>query len=251
MAPLTLPRVHWGSQDATRRALVVHGLGSSAATCWQITEALAENGWSATAVDLRGHGSAPRGSRYRITDFAEDLLYTTPLGGGHWDVVIGHSIGAASAVVAAHQSPSWTQKLVLLDPALELGDSTRNMVLENQRQGHLHLGVEDIATQNPHWHPLDVELKVHAHTHASLFALEHAVFDNDPWKVTDEARGLSIPTHVIGADPLQGSMFCNEYAASMVAANSHLTYQVIEGAGHSVHRDKPEETNAAILGFLG
>jgi pimeloyl-ACP methyl ester carboxylesterase len=37
----------------------------------------------------------------------------------------------------------------------------------------------------------------------------------------------------------------------MVAANPHLTYQVIEGAGHSVHRDKPEETNAAILGFLG
>jgi alpha-beta hydrolase superfamily lysophospholipase len=59
MVALTLPRLHWGEESATRKALVVHGLGSSAATTWQVSEALAEAGWSATAVDLRGHGLAP------------------------------------------------------------------------------------------------------------------------------------------------------------------------------------------------
>ena len=229
----------------------MHGLGSSAATTWQVSEALAGAGWSVTAIDLRGHGSAPRASSYRIADFAEDLRHTTPDGGGIWDVVIGHSIGAASAVVAAHQDPSWTKRLILLDPALELGDATREQVLENQRQGHLHQGVDDIRQANPHWHPLDVEIKVQAHRQASLFALEHAVFDNDPWNVTREATTVTIPTHVIGADPSQGSMFCNDYAKRMVEANDQMTYEVIEGAGHSVHRDKPQDTIAAILRYLG
>ena len=250
MVALTLPRLQWGDEEAPRRALVVHGLGSSAATTWRVSEALAEAGWSATAVDLRGHGSAPRGSSYRIEDFAEDLAATTPSGGGAWDVVIGHSIGAASSVLAATTSPSWTARLILLDPALELGEATKQQVLENQRQGHLHQGVEEIRQANPHWHPLDIELKVQAHRQASLYALEHAVFDNDPWNVTAEATALSIPTHVIGADPSQGSMFCNDYAATMVAANPQMTYQVIEGAGHSVHRDRPEETIQAILSWL-
>ncbi|HEV8012841.1 MAG TPA: alpha/beta hydrolase [Pontimonas sp.] len=251
MVALTLPRLHWGPKDSEHTALIVHGLGSSAATTWQLSEALSEAGWSATAVDLRGHGLAPRGTSYRIDDFAEDLASTTPEGGGSWGVVIGHSIGAASAVVAAHHNPTWTTRLILLDPALELGDATREQVLENQRQGHLHQGVEDIRGANPHWHPLDVELKVQAHRQASLFALEHAVFDNDPWNITQEATAISTPTHVIGADPAEGSMFCNDYAKWMVEANPQMTYEVIEGAGHSVHRDKPAETLQAILRYLG
>ena len=178
-------------------------------------------------------------------------VYRTSDGGGSWDVVIGHSIGAASAVVSAHDEPAWTKRLILLDPALELGDATREQVLENQRQGHLHQGVDEIRGANPHWHPLDVEIKVQAHRQASLFALEHAVFDNDPWNVTREATTLSVPTHVIGADPAQGSMFCNDYAKRIVEANNEMTYEVIEGAGHSVHRDKPQETIEAILRFLG
>ena len=251
MVALTLPRLHWGPEDSEQKALIVHGLGSSAATTWQLSEALAEAGWFATAVDLRGHGLAPRGTSYRIEDFAEDLAATTPEGGGGWDVVIGHSIGAASAVFAAHRNPSWAQRLILLDPALELGDATREQVLENQRQGHLHQGVEDIREANPHWHPLDMELKVQAHRQASLWALEHAVFDNNPWNVTTEATALSTPTHVIGADPAAGSMFCNDYAKRMVEANPQMTYEVIEGAGHSVHRDKPADTLQAILRYLG
>jgi len=251
MVALALPKLHWGVTNSSRTALVVHGLGSSAATTWQVSEALADGGWSVTAIDLRGHGSAPRGSTYRIADFAEDLRHTTPDGGGSWDVVIGHSIGAASAVVSAHDEPAWTKRLILLDPALELGDATTEQVLENQRQGHLHQGVDEIRGANPHWHPLDVEIKVQAHRQASLFALEHAVFDNDPWNVTREATTLSVPTHVIGADPAQGSMFCNDYAKRMVEANNEMTYEVIEGAGHSVHRDKPHETIEAILRFVG
>jgi pimeloyl-ACP methyl ester carboxylesterase len=250
MSSLSLSRLHWGRPSAENKALMVHGLGSSAATCWRVMEALAEQGWSATAVDLRGHGSSPRASSYAITDFATDLEATTPEGAITWDLVIGHSIGAAAAVVASSRKPNWAKRLMLIDPALSLDDSVRNQVLDNQRLGHLHQSVDDVRALNPHWHPLDCELKVQANRAASLFALEHAVFDNDPWDVTEYAHKVSVPTHVLGAERGLGSMFCGDYATDMLANNENFSYEVIEGAGHSVHRDKPAETMSALLAFL-
>ena len=250
MVALTLPRIHWGKPSASKTALMVHGLGSSAHTCWQVMEALAEHGWSATAVDLRGHGTAPRASSYRIADFAEDLLSTLPAGSPSWDVVIGHSIGAASAVVASSLHSDWATKLVLIDPALEVDDQAKQIVLANQHLGHLRQTVEDVEKLNPHWHPLDWQLKIQANRQASLFALEHAVFDNDPWDVTNEARSLVVPTLIIGGEQSLGSMFFGDYAKNLLKSNHLLRHEVIEGAGHSVHRDKPAETIDAILRFV-
>jgi pimeloyl-ACP methyl ester carboxylesterase len=125
MSTVTLPRWHWGDPTSPRRALLVHGLGSSAQTTWRLSEGLADAGWSATAVDLRGHGDAPRASRYRIEDFAGDLLGTRPEDGGAWQLVVGHSIGAAAAAQAAGTDDGWAERLVLLDPALALDATAR------------------------------------------------------------------------------------------------------------------------------
>ena len=250
MVTLTLPRLHWGETTSERTALMIHGLGSSAQTCWQVMEALAADGWSATAVDLRGHGLAPRASTYSIADFAHDVKAVHPESTPSWDVVIGHSIGAACAVVASSLEPTWAERLVLIDPALALDDETRNQVLENQRGGHLRQGVDEVAALNPHWHPQDVQLKVSSNRAASLYALEHAVMDNDPWDVTNYAHSLGIPTHVLGAEATLGSMFYGSYAEDMLATNRQVSYEIIAGSGHSVHRDKPAETIAALRAFL-
>ncbi len=250
MSALSLSRLHWGRPSAEKNALMVHGLGSAAATCWRVMETLADQGWSSTAVDLRGHGSSPRASTYAIADFATDLEATTPEGTNTWDLVIGHSIGAAAAVVASSRKPRWARRLVLIDPALSLDDSIRMQILENQRLGHLHQSVDDMRGLNPAWHPLDWELKIQANRAASLFALEHAVYDNDPWDVTDWAKSVSVPTHVLGAERGLGSMFCGDYAEAMLETTENFSYEVIPGAGHSVHRDKPAETLAALRAFL-
>jgi pimeloyl-ACP methyl ester carboxylesterase len=249
MVELELPRLHWGDPRAPRRALMVHGLGSSAHTCWQIAEALAEAGWSVTAVDLRGHGYAPRASSYRISDFALDLEHTLPRESGSWDLVIGHSIGAASAVVASAHHPSWAKKLVLLDPALLLGEERKEIVRTGQLYGHDQLTEEEVRRDNPHWHPLDVEFRVWSHRTASRFAVEHAVLDNPQWDVVAEAKSVSVPTLVVGGDPAVDSMFTGDHAEDVLSANPNMSMVVIEGAGHSVHRDRPAQTIAAILAF--
>lgn len=250
MSTVTLPRWHWGDADSPRRALLVHGLGSSAHTTWRLSEGLADAGWSATAVDLRGHGDAPRTSRYRIEDIAGDLLDTRPEGGGAWDLVVGHSIGAAAAAQAAGTDAGWAERLVLLDPALTLDEPARRSVLAGQLANHDGATVSSIAAQFPHWHPLDIEFRVRAVQATSRFALERMVLDNDDWDITAFVPHIAAPTLVIAADPDHGSMFAGEHAASVLAANPLFEQVVVLGAGHSVHRDAPEATLRHLLDWL-
>lgn len=251
--PVTLPRLHWGEPDAPRRALLVHGLGSSAATMWQLGEGLAAAGWSATAVDLRGHGAAPRTRSYRIDELAADLLATLPTGAlrtdGAWDAVLGHSIGGAAAIVAAAIAPDWARRLVLLDPAVRADAELRQAILTNQLTAHDGATIASVAEQNPQWHPITVELRVQAVRQASRFALEHAVLDNPEWDVTAEAERVTVPTLVIAGEVARGGMFAGEHGDALLAANGHLRSVVVEG-GHNAHRDVPEVVLEHALAFL-
>jgi len=59
-----------------------------------------------------------------------------------------------------------------------------------------------------------------------------------------------VPTHVIAADPEVFSIFQGELAAE-VLRNPLITMSVVTGAGHSPHRDLPEDTMRHLLDALG
>ncbi|PRB16483.1 alpha/beta fold hydrolase [Microbacterium sp. MYb62] len=249
-APLTLPRISWGSPSASRRALLVHGLGSSGALMWRLGDALAEAGWHATAVDLRGHGDAPRSLDYSVAAYGADLAATLPEGGGSWDAVIGHSLGGASSTVAAASAPEWTRRLVLIDPAIHVDGRDAAIVRRSQERAFADTRLEVVQQEHPHWHPQDQELKVDAVRRASAWAVEQTSAQNQPWDVRAEAARLTVPTHVIGADPAVYSIFAGDLAAEVLAANPLITLSVVEGAGHSLHRDRPEESIRQLLEAL-
>ena len=249
-APLTLPRIAWGAPAAARRALLVHGLGSSAALMWRLGDALAMAGWHATAVDLRGHGDAPRSLDYTVGAYGADLVDTAPVGGGAWDAVIGHSLGGASATVAAASAPEWTRRLVLIDPAIHVDGRDASIVRKSQERAFADTRLEVVQQEHPHWHPQDQELKVDAVLRASAWAVEQTSAQNQPWDVRADAARLTIPTHVIGADPAVYSIFTGDLADEVLAANPRITMSVVEGAGHSLHRDRPEESIRQLLEAL-
>ncbi|WP_223628899.1 alpha/beta fold hydrolase [Microbacterium sp. EST19A] len=249
-APLRLPRIAWGDPSATRRALLVHGLGSSGALMWRLGDALAGAGWHATAIDLRGHGDAPRSLDYTVAAFASDLIATRTDGGGTWDAVIGHSLGGASATVAAASEPEWTRRLVLIDPAIHVGGRDASIVRKSQERAFADPRIEIVQQEHPHWHPQDQELKVDAVLRASAWAVEQTSVQNQPWDVRAQAARLTVPTHVIAADPAVYSIFTGDLAAEVLAANPRITMSVVSDAGHSLHRDKPEESIRQLLEAL-
>ncbi|MGD2203569.1 alpha/beta fold hydrolase [Microbacterium maritypicum] len=249
-APLTLPRISWGSPSASRRALLVHGLGSSGALMWRLGDALADAGWHATAVDLRGHGDAPRSLDYSVAAYGVDLAVTLPEGGGAWDAVIGHSLGGAASTVAAASAAEWTRRLVLIDPAIHVDGRDAAIVRRSQERAFADTRLEVVQQEHPHWHPQDQELKVDAVLRASAWAVEQTSAQNQPWDVRAEAARLRVPTHVIGADPAVYSIFTGALADEVLAANPLISLSVVEGAGHSLHRDRPEESVRQLLEAL-
>lgn len=249
-APLRLPRIAWGDPSAPRRALLVHGLGSSGALMWRLGDALAAAGWHATAIDLRGHGDAPRSLDYTVAAYAADLVATLPDDGGGWDAVVGHSLGGAAATVAAASDPEWTRRLILVDPAIHVSGRDASIIRRSQERAFADTRIEVVQQEHPHWHPQDHELKVDAVRRASAWAVEQTSVQNQPWDVRADAARLAVPTHVIAADPEVYSIFTGDLAAEVRAANPRITMSVVADAGHSLHRDKPEESIRQLLEAL-
>jgi pimeloyl-ACP methyl ester carboxylesterase len=232
---LTLPTTEWGKPSAEKKALLVHGINGSAAGWWRIGEALASDGWSVTAVDLRGHGSAPRATSYAHSDYVDDLP------GHDWDLVLGHSLGGAISVLAA-QRPGFARRVVLLDPVLAIDPAEHHSVHQDQL-AELTMTLDRVRGERPSWHPLDIETKVTAAHQADRAMVDGTFAQNKPWNVVDQARTLQVPTLVLGGDPAVFTFVSEEQVGS-------ATYRVIEGAGHSPHRDRPDATIRAIREWL-
>jgi pimeloyl-ACP methyl ester carboxylesterase len=216
---------------------------------WRYGVALADAGWRADAVDLRGHGSAPCALDCTLEAYAADVASAHPEDGGPWDAVIAHSLGGAAAVIASTDHPRWTRRLVLVDPAIHLGDDDRARVRQGQEESFADPSAAAVRVAHPHWHELDIELKAAATRAASRWMIEQTSEQNTAWDVRDAAARLTIPTHVIGADPAVFSIFTGALAEE-VLRNEVVTMSVIEGAGHSPHRDLPEPTIRALMEVL-
>jgi pimeloyl-ACP methyl ester carboxylesterase len=109
---------HWGRVDGSGpRALLVHGITSSAATMWELGSGLAEAGWSATAVDLPGHGGSGPAASYAFGDVADAIH--AEFGGGY-DLYVGHSLGGAVGTVLLARHPDTGHSVHRDQPALVL-----------------------------------------------------------------------------------------------------------------------------------
>jgi len=239
----------WGDPSSDRRALLVHGLGSNGALMWRYGVALADAGWRADAVDLRGHGLAPRALDYTIDAYAADLRTTRPRDGMGWDLVVAHSLGGAAAAVVSAVDPGWTSRLVLIDPAIYLAPRDRDVVRTSQERSFADPTTAAVRAEHPHWHEHDIELKALSAQQASPWAVEQTSVQNAAWDVRDAAARLTVPTHIIGSDPKVYSIFSGALADE-VLRNPAIAMSVVAGAGHSPHRDKPEATIAEFLSVI-
>lgn len=231
MPPVTLhvDRIGLGQP---RRALVLHGLGSDARTMWQVTGHLVQDGYEVHAPDLRGHGRSPAAERYAVLDMVEDVRL---LGGG-WDLVVGHSLGGA---ILAHllADPGFARRAVLIDPALVVVGPFAPMLAESlvaETGGALTMAALD--ERSPHWHPEDKWRKVQASATVSPRVIESCVHDSDPWDYPDTPAAWSVPVTILAADPVKGALFESGHVPGIDDLDQ-VVVTVVEGAGHSIHRD--------------
>jgi pimeloyl-ACP methyl ester carboxylesterase len=233
---VTLPVASWGTPAARRRALLIHGLGGAAGTWWRVADDLASSGVYVVAPDLRGHGAAPSALDYRLGSYAADLAQ---LGTG-WDVVIGQSGGGLLAVQLALGDDSFTRRLLLLDPVLDVADATYEAAAQAMIQAAEHPADPRIyLAEHPGWHPGDAFALARAVASVSPFVVEKTLADNRPWHHLDLLDHLTGPALILGADPGQRPAVTSEMLQPHLQRNPALGFEIARGCGHAIYRDNP------------
>ena len=97
--------------------LCVPGMGESRSAFRHLRPGLVAAGYRVAVMDLRGHGdSSVAFAAYDDPAAASDVLAVIDALGGGPATVVGNSMGAAAAVLAAAERPAMVARLVLIGP---------------------------------------------------------------------------------------------------------------------------------------
>lgn len=204
------------------------------------------------AVDLRGHGSSDKPEQdYTIPGFAEDLAWMCAELGLTKPIVVGHSMGAISALQLAASFPDVPAAIVMVDPApiipvAGLQELMAPVVEALHGEGYRDVQrtlVEDflfIPTDEPALKARVVEEMGSApqHVMASAFA------GMQNWDGEAAARAVRVPALMILAG--EGTTDMNR----LKDACPDLAIGRTVGAGHFNQLLVPDQINAMIARFV-
>lgn len=243
-----LHRRVWG--DGPRRALLLHGSTSSSASWWRVGSALGELGWSVVALDLPSHGGSPAADRALLPDVAASRV-AAMLSADTFDVVVGHSFGAAVAVALAAARPAVTRRLVLEE--LPGGSSVdwaaeADAVLSGVRNARDDADsvVQQTHRDQPRWTAEDCQHSVADLARCVAGDISAGLRAGDRWVPLTVLHRVQVPTTLLLAPDRPG---VNRLDDSTALRGSDRTRTVralhadavVSDAGHCIHRDSPDD----------
>ncbi|TCC26127.1 alpha/beta fold hydrolase [Kribbella sindirgiensis] len=212
----------WGSGD--RVALLVHGMRGAASQYHAVGPALAARGYRAVAIDLPGHGDAPRAPDATMELFVDAVLAAvdTPPA-----LAIGHSLGA---IVLSHALPRLRASRVVYVDVPFSGPSTdppapAAELRERFTTSRAARTVERLAPR-PGWSAEDCRVEAEA---AARFDVETAVALERSY-IGQSVERPAVPSLVVRADP---SRYVSPERARELEEMGFWV-RTVPGAGHSV-----------------
>lgn len=232
--------------------------------------------WHVFAPDHRGHGKSGRGAAsYRVADFAADAVALIDEHVPGPAVLVGHSLGAMVAAVAAVERPDLVRALILEDPP-------GSTLADGMRQSRFHLQftnterllatardaeslTRDLANMEVQ-RPSDGsvvrfgELRDERTLRFSaecLMQLDPAVLSTltaGRWLEGLDWFGLlqkiECPVLLLRADPACGGMLNEDEAARIPRLIPCCARVDLPGIGHSIHSSQPDKMLTLITNFF-
>ena len=257
-------RLHYVRTGGAKPPLVLaHGFTDDG-LCWTpIAEDLTSD-YDVVMVDARGHGrSEVSTGGYGAVNQATDLAGVIAALGLRSPAVLGHSMGAITALALAGTFPDLPSAILLEDPPAlwmappgapafdaNTAESWRTRITAQKQQTRDELiAAERIAS--PNWSDGELEPWADAKLRYSpdvigLFDSANAVALD--WRAL--LARIRCPALLITADVARGALVNDRAAATLRELVPNLTVAHIPGAGHSIRRDQPSPYLAAVRSFL-
>jgi pimeloyl-ACP methyl ester carboxylesterase len=268
--------------------LLLHGITSFGGTWDWVVPTLAER-WRVLRLDFRGHGASDRTpGEYEPACYLSDAVAAIEQAAGQPCVVMGHSLGGATAAALVQQRPDLVVAAVLEDPPLRFaenlgadtpsGGSDAVSALEGNslldsfrliRESAPQLQASGITvdmlsgilaaaptagggTFGELLHPDGI-----ASMAGSLLTVDASVLDpvltGTIQSILDPDQPFGVPSLIVCADPTKSDAVADTAMAQHFADLSPTTeFIVLDGAGHLIHDElaSRERFRDALLGFL-
>lgn len=238
--------------------ILVHGLFGSGRNLGGIARRLGQ-GRQVVSVDMRNHGDSFHSDEHDYPALADDLAQVIAAHGGQADVV-GHSMGGKSSMTLALTRPEMVRRLAVLDIApLRYGHSQNDLI--DAMEG---LDLHDLTLRSEADRRLAAQIDEPG---VRAFLLQSLDLKSQPprWKMNltalrrnmDRLTGWpqGLPTGSFHGPALflaggQSDYCPSEGVDAIRQYFPQAEIRFLEGAGHWLHAEKPQETGDALAAFL-
>lgn len=234
--------------------LFVHGAGMDHSVWTLQSRYFAHHGFNAAAVDLPGHGRSEGSPLPTIEAMGDWVAAAISALGVEQATLVGHSMGALICLEAAARHQAQVKQLALLGPApampvhpglLEAAEANKPLAAELVSSwGHGPAGHFGGNRAPGGWlmgHALKLLAKADPGVlHNDLAACN--AYDHGP----TAAEAVDCPTLIVAGS--HDRMTPTKQAMKLAEAISKATLVTIEGSGHLMIVEKPDETLDALIG---
>ena len=236
------------------KLILLHGF-TDAAVVWQSLIPHLAQSYDVIAYDARGHGQSSRvTARFTLRELAQDCISLLDALGIAQAVLIGHSMGAATAYFASVDHPERVARAVYEDPPFYFNPPSADMQAWKQGTQTLQASPrEAIATlyreQYIGWQEEDIQTRVDARLTLDTGVFELMDWGNSPsWQ--DALPRLRVPSLLITGDVALGGLVAPDVAQTMADANPYLQLAHVANASHHVRCTQFRAYHDALMRFL-
>ncbi|MFZ0387844.1 MAG: alpha/beta hydrolase [Solirubrobacteraceae bacterium] len=257
----------WDGDPTGSVVLLLHGGGQTRHSWKRTGERLAASGWTAVALDARGHGdSAWHPSQdYSMDGFVSDLIeFVDTL--ERPPVLVGASLGGITALIATGEQPALGVGLVLVDVVVQVQPEGVNRIRDFMTAApHGFASLEEVADAIAAYNPgrrrpqsLDgLRKNVRRHPDGRWYWHWDPAFVRiddepqrriDPERLRSAAAHVTIPTLVVRG--VQSDVVSDAGLADMLELIPHAQTIDVQGAGHMVAGDDNDVFAERLEAFL-
>jgi esterase len=252
-------QLNYSEQGCGNPVFLIHGLFGSLSNLGNLARALAPN-YRVISVDLRNHGDSPHDSEMSLLSMAEDMVELMDALSIGEAFFVGHSLGGKVAMQLAMSCPQRVIGLVVADIApVSCKENNSNIIKALRYLSNVE--IKDRKSADTVLADQGIEAPIRAFLLKNLYRKAEGQF---ALKLNVNAIAANYGDRLVhapqGDNYLGPSLFLKGEKSTYIE-QSHIAIihclfpnaalQVVEGVGHWLHAEKPDQFNHLVSTFIG